>query len=76
MLHDEGLPAKACGGTTGWLTTGHREDACCGLGTPAGSRALNGEPAGGRGVIVPKKPVKAGGWEGRQCGGDRGGETP
>jgi hypothetical protein len=76
MLHDNGLPEKACGGTTWWLTTGHRDGACRGLGIPVGIRAPHGEPAEDRGVVEPKKPVKAGGWEGRQCGGYRGGETP
>jgi hypothetical protein len=75
MLHADGLPIQACSGTIGWLTTGQREGACRGLGIPAGSRASKEEPAGGRGVVVPMKPVKAGGWEGRQCGGYRGGKT-
>lgn len=61
-----GLPVKGDGGSMAWLTTGHGEDACCGLGTPVGSRAPRGEPSGIRGNIVPKKPAKAGGWEGRQ----------
>ena len=75
MLHADGLPTQACSGTIGWLTTGHREGACRGLGTPAGSRVSKGEPAGGRGVVVPMKPVKAGGWEGRQCDGFCGRKT-
>ena len=33
------------------------------------------KPAGIRGAIVPEKPAKAGGWEGHQCGGYRGGRT-
>ena len=61
-----GWPVKGGGGSMAWLTMGHREDACRGLGTPAGIRAPSWEPSGIRGVIVPRNPAKAGGWEGRQ----------
>lgn len=44
-----------------WLTTGRLEGGVRGLGMPVGVSDGVAVPAGGRGVIVPTKPVKAGG---------------
>ena len=47
-----------------WLTTGRLDGGVRGLGMPAGVSDGEAVPAGGRGVIVPMKPVKAGGGKG------------
>jgi len=48
----------------GWLTTGHWDGVGRGLGIPVGSSGGVTIPTGDRGVIVPLKPVKAGGGKG------------
>jgi hypothetical protein len=47
--------------TFGCLMTGRREGAVRGLGTPVRVSCWMSSRAGGRGVVVPMKPVKAGG---------------
>lgn len=55
------LPGKPRMMTIGWLMTGRREGAVRGLGTPARVSCWMSSRAGGRGVVVPMKPVKADG---------------
>jgi hypothetical protein len=59
-----GLPDKGRAADIGWLTTGRREGAVRGLGKSAVSSGGMATAAGGRGVVVLSKPVKAGGGKG------------
>jgi hypothetical protein len=55
------LPGKPRMMTIGWLMTGRWEGAVRGLGNPARVSRWMSSRAGGRGVVVPMKPVKADG---------------
>jgi hypothetical protein len=58
------MPAKARLLSMWWLTTGRWDGAVCGLGTLARVSIWMMSRAGGRGVIVPRKSVKADGGKG------------